>query len=970
MNEASILALNPTWQNLSQESTVPLSDQVDNQRLAYVIYTSGSTGRPKGVMVTHKGMLNHLHIKIDELSLTEYDSVAQTASHCFDISVWQIFASLLCGGQVHILPDEIAQDPENLAAVVERERLTVLEVVPSLLRAMVEMNTSSKLVQQLRALRWLVATGEALPADLCQRWCQMSPVPLVNAYGPTECSDDVTHLIIEEVPVRTTGVMPIGKALANTQLYILDEGLQPVPLGVAAQLYIGGVGVGRGYLRDPERTATAFVPHPFSQEPGDRLYRTGDLARFLQDGTIEFVGRVDYQVKVRGFRIELGEIEAALQQLPMILENVVLVREDVPGNQRIVAYIVCGTNEQPATDDLKRALLEKLPEYMVPSAFIALPSMPLTTNGKIDRRALPAPERQDETRGGQADGARRPMEELLTIYWCEVLRTSYIGVHDNFFELGGQSLLAMRLISRIRSELQIEITLKHLFEAPTIAGLAEKIEQLMRAMQHVETPPLISMPHNGALPLSFAQQRLWFIDQLEPDNAAYNIPLALQLDGDLNRDALIHSVKEIVRRHEVLRTTFAIDDEQPVQVIHPSDIFQVDSIDIEEVAVELREERIQQLAREEAQQPFNLTVGPLLRATLIRCSEQQHVLLLTMHHIVSDGWSMGVLLHDLSTIYVAYVQGIQPLLPNLPVQYADVALWERVWMQGDVLQSHLDYWRHQLSGFEALRLPTDRPRPTTPTSNGAAHQFELSSTVAEALEALSQQEGVTLFMTLLTVFQIILQRYSDQDDIVIGTDVAGRNRVEVEDLIGFFVNQLVLRSDLSGSPTFRELLRYSRNMCMDAYVHQDVPFEKLVEELKPKRVQNTASFFQVKFLLQHLPASASQELPGITAHTLVPDMTSAKLDIVLQITPSESGLHGLFTYSTDLFDAQTIQRMAEHFKIMVLSILAHPDARISKLEMLTQEEREQQQHIQQQREQSAFRKFKGVKPKAISVKRD
>jgi amino acid adenylation domain-containing protein len=970
MSEASILTLHPSWQGLAQESTEPLLDEMDNQRLAYVIYTSGSTGRPKGVMVTHKGMLNHLYIKIDELSLTEYDRVAQTASHCFDISVWQIFASLLCGGQVHILPDEIAHDPENLAAVVEREGLTVLEVVPSFLRAIVEMHSSEKLVRQLRALRWLVVTGEALPADLCHRWCQMSPVSLVNAYGPTECSDDITHLMIEKAPERIAGVMPIGKALANTTLYILDKWLQPVPEGIAAELYIGGTGVGRGYLGDPVRTATAFVPHPFSQEPGERLYRTGDLARFLSDGTVEFVGRIDYQVKVRGFRIELGEIEAALQQLSMVQESVVLVREDVPGNQRIVAYIVCSTDEKPDTEDLKRALREKLPEYMVPSVFITLPTMPLTPNGKIDRRALPTPEEQDEARGAQADSARRPMEELLTMYWCDVLGLNHVGVHDNFFELGGQSLLAMRLISRIRAELQVEITLKHLFEAQTIAGLAEKIDQLMRAAQHVATPPLVPRADDEKLQLSFAQQRLWFIDQLEPGNAAYNIPLALQLDGKLNRDALAYSLQEIVRRHETLRTTFVVEDELPVQVIHPSDIFQMNSIDLEEMPFESHEEHIRQLARREAELPFDLTVGPLLRATLIRCNDQKHILLLTMHHIASDGWSMGVLLRDMSTIYRAYVNGKQPSLPMLPVQYADVARWERMWMQGDLLQSHLDYWRHQLSGYEVLQMPTDRPRSATPTSRGAAYQFELSRAVADALGVLNQQEGVTMFMTLLTVFQIILQRYCDQNDIVIGTDVAGRNRVEVENLIGFFVNQLVLRSDLSGEPTFRELLRHNRNMCMDAYVHQDIPFEKLVEELKPKRGQNMAPFFQVKFLLQNLPIGASQELPDITVRALAPEVTSTKLDIVLQITPSEDGLHGLFTYSTELFDESTMKRMAENFKVLVLSILAHPDAPISKLEMCTQEEREQQQREQQQREQAAIKKFKGIKPKAISVKRN
>ncbi|GLV53939.1 hypothetical protein KDH_07900 [Dictyobacter sp. S3.2.2.5] len=986
------LCLNPNWQDFAQESTVALPDDADNQRLAYVIYTSGSTGKPKGVMVTQKGMLNHLFMKIEELDITEYDLIAQTASHCFDISVWQIFAGLLSGSRVHILPDEVAHDPENLVQAVAQARLSILEVVPSLLRAMVEMIPAERLNAQLRSLRWLVATGEALPADLCRRWCQQSCLPLVNAYGPTECSDDVTHLVIEEPPAPHLSIMPIGKALPNTSLYILDEGFQPVPMGVAAQLYISGTGVGRGYLRDPQRTAATFIPNPFSGIPGDRMYCTGDLARYLPDGTVEFVGRVDYQVKVRGFRIELGEIEAALQQHTAIQQNVVLVREDVPTQQRLVAYIVCAQQDDvPVADELKQFLRQKLPDYMVPGAFVQLPALPLTPNGKIDRRALPAPEEQIEQTGEQNLVALNPLEELLVNIWREVLSLDYVSVHDNFFELGGHSLLATRLISRIRAEFQVEIPLKSLFEAPTVAGMVVKIAQLQREKQHVATPPLVSMPRDGAIPLSFAQQRLWFIDQLEPANAAYNIPLALHLKGELNAAALLRSLQEIVRRHEILRTSFVVQDEQPVQVIHAADTFQVRQLDLSELQADARDSLVRQLALEEAQRPFDLTAGPLFRATIVYCSdpepmqissvtddahepghtsEDELVLLLTMHHIVSDGWSMGVLLRELSVLYNAFSQGQGSPLASLPVQYADVALWERTWLQGDLLNYHLDYWKQQLSGFTPLQLPIDRPRQATPTSNGAALQFTLPPAVAEALHELSQREGATLFMTLLSIFQLALQRYSQQDDIVLGTDVAGRSHAEMEGLIGFFVNQLVLRTSFSGEPTFRELLRQNRTMCLQAYVHQDVPFEKLVEEIRPGRGGNLSPFFQVKFLLQNLPASGTQALSNIHVSVLEPEVTGSKLDVILQMTPSESGLHGLFTYNTDLFDGATIKRLAEHFKVLVLSVLNNPDARISTLEMLTPEEREQQERAQKQRAQSALKKFKGIKPKAISTKID
>ncbi|GCF07282.1 non-ribosomal peptide synthase/polyketide synthase [Dictyobacter arantiisoli] len=967
------LCLNPNWQDFAQESTVELPDDADNQRLAYVIYTSGSTGKPKGVMVTQKGMLNHLFIKIEELDITEYDCIAQTASHCFDISVWQIFAGLLSGSQVYILPDEIAHDPENLAMAVAQHHISILEVVPSLLRAMLESIPVQRLNAQLRSLRWLVATGEALPADLCRRWCQNSNLPLINAYGPTECSDDVTHLIIEEPPAAHVSVMPIGKALANTSLYILDEGFQPVPLGVAAQLYISGTGVGRGYLLDPQRTADTFIPDPFSGIPGDRMYRTGDLARFLADGNVEFVGRVDYQVKVRGFRIELGEIEAALQQHVAIRENVVLVREDVPMQQRLVAYIIC-TNEAtaPTVDELKQFLRQFLPDYMVPTAFVVLPIMPLTSNGKIDRRALPAPEEQHTSDNEQNAFAPSPLEELLIQIWRDVLSLKHINVHDNFFELGGHSLLATRLISRVRAEFQIEILLKSLFEAPTVAGMAVKIAQLQRENQHVATPALVPMSRDQAIPLSFAQQRLWFIDQMEPGNPAYTIPLALRLNGELNTEALVRSLQEIVRRHEILRTSFVVQDEQPVQIVHPADIFQVRQVNISELQVTVRDALMRQLALEDAQRPFDLSTGPLFRATLVHCSdpETEFALLLSMHHIVSDGWSMGVLLRELSVLYNAFSNGKPSPLANLPVQYGDVALWERTWLHGDLLNYHLDYWKQQLSGFTPLLLPLDRTRPTVPTNNGATHQFLLPPAVADALHLLSQQEGATLFMALLSVFQIVLQRYSQQDDIVLGTDVAGRTHAEMEDLIGFFINQLVLRADLSGEPTFRELLRQNRNRCLQAYVHQDLPFEKLVEEIRPDRGTNLAPFFQVKFLLQNLPASGAQTLTDINVSVMKPETTNAKLDVILQITPAESGLHGLLTYNTDLFDATTIQRLAEHFNVLVLSILHNADAPISTLEMFTLEEREQQEQEQKQRAQSARKKFKGIKPKTITARID
>jgi acyl carrier protein len=661
----------------------------------------------------------------------------------------------------------------------------------------------------------------------------------------------------------------------------------------------------------------------------------------LPDGNIEFLGRHDDQVKVRGFRIELGEIEAALAQHPAVREGVVLAREDTPGEKRLVAYLVAKPEAAPSISELRNFLKVTLPDYMVPSAFVLLASLPLTPNGKVDRRALPLPERGrlELERGFVAP--RSPIEEVLAGIWAQVLGIERVGIHDNFFELGGHSLLATKVMSRIRESFQVELPLRRLFEAPSVADLAQQIEAARREAQGPWVPPLEPVSRDGALPLSYSQQRLWFLDQLEPGSATYNIPMAVRLQGALPVALLEASLNEVVRRHEALRTRFVSEQGRAVQVIAPTLSLRLPVVDLSGLSEGQREAEAHQLAGEEARRPFDLAQGPLLRATLLRLGEPDHVLLLTMHHIVSDGWSMNVLIREVATLCEAYRRGRESPLPALPIQYADYAVWQRQWLQGEMLAAELDYWRQQLQGAPAvLELPTDRPRPAVQTFHGARQSVRLSPELSEGLRTLSRQEGVTLFMTLLGAFQVLLSRYTGQDDISVGTPIANRHRMETEGLIGFLVNTLVLRTDLSGNPSFRELLRRVREVCLGAYGHQNVPFEQLVEALQVERNLSHSPLFQVMLVVQNASRQAL-EIEGLSWQPIEVDSGTAKFDLLLQVVDSESGLVGSLEYNTDLFEAATIQRLLGHWQMLLEGIVADPAARLSSLPLLTEAERQQ-----------------------------
>ncbi|MBR8838801.1 MAG: amino acid adenylation domain-containing protein [Stigonema ocellatum SAG 48.90 = DSM 106950] len=1238
-HQAQVVCLDTDWQSISAFSQDNPMTDVQNSNLAYIIYTSGSTGKPKGAMNTHLGICNRLLWMQQAYQLTALDCILQKTPFSFDVSVWEFFWTLLTGTRLVLAEPGGHKDSAYLVNLIQEQQVTHVHFVPSMLQTFIE----ERSVKNCNTLKRVICSGEALPKALQENFFARLDCELHNLYGPTEAAIDVTFWQCQQDSNFRT--VPIGRPIANTQIYILDSYLQPVPVGVPGELHIGGLGLAKGYLNRSQLTQEKFISNPFSNEPHSRLYKTGDLARYLPDGTIEYLGRIDNQVKIRGFRIELGEIEAALTQHLAVGETVVIVREDEPDNKRLVAYIVPDQNyafpilqllrfqnesllnegslyelpngmmiahlnknetefvykelweeqaylkhgitinegdcifdvganiglftlfvgqickdisiyafepippvfdilrintdiyglkinlfnlglssetksdtftyypqvslisgrfadadrerevlksfllkqqnnvvneteisgqaidellverlqsqqftchlrtisdvirehgveridllkidvekseqdvlsgilqedwqkiqqivvevhnidgrldeiatelkehgydltieqdalledtglyniyarrpfinqylpEQPSSrlvcdcvkptwsnlslllSELRRFLQKKLPEYMVPSAFVLLESLPLTPNGKIDRRALPKPDR-DSTLVEKYVAPSTPVEEMLAQIWVQVLRVKQVGIHDNFFELGGHSLLATQLLSHIRNIFKLELPLRSLFAAPTVAEFAQQIKQLQQQNLKLSAPPILPRASDAQLPLSFAQQRLWFLDQLQPSSSLYNVPIALRLLGTLDQVALEQSLQEIIHRHEALRTNFIIIDGQPTQVIQTQTNWTVSIVDLKHLSTTEQEIATQQLAQQQAIQPFNLATESLVRATLIVLSETEHALLVCMHHIVFDGYSVDLFVLELAALYNAYSQGQPSPLAPLPIQYPDFAVWQRKWLQGDVLESQLSYWQQQLASAPALlSLPTDRPRPAVQTFAGAYQEFGLSKELTSGLTQLSQQQGVTLFMTLLAAFDTLLYRYTGVADILVGSPIANRDRSEIEGLIGFFVNTLVMRSNLAGNPSFSELLLRVREVALSAYAHQNLPFEMLVEALQPERNLSHTPLFQVMFSLQNAP-QVQLELTGLSVTPLITEDTTAKFDLTLVMQNTATGLVGVWAYNTDLFDASTIERMTGHFVTLLEGIIVNPEERISQLPLLTAEEQQQ-----------------------------
>jgi amino acid adenylation domain-containing protein len=927
-SEAQVLFLDSQWSEMEQESVEEVGKVVGAKDAAYVIYTSGSTGRPKGVVVEHGGVSNLVRAQVEAFGVEAGSRVLQFASLSFDASASEIAMALTTGASLYLGSREELMSGSALTHLLREQEITTVTLPPAIL--------SMLAAEDFPKLKTVIAAGDVCSADIMMRW--MEGRHFFNAYGPTEAS--VCASLTECTEPRPEGPT-IGRPISNTQIYLLDQHLQPVPLGVPAQLFIAGHGLARGYLNRPELTAEKFIPHPFSQTPGARLYKTGDLARFLPDGTIEFLGRLDHQVKIRGFRIELGEVEAALLQHEGVRETLVMAREDVPGEKRLVAYLVLAEGAEPGISALRRHLQERLPEYMIPGAFVKLEEMPLSPNGKVARGALPAPERERMGVEQAYVGARTAVEEMLGGIWGEVLGVERVGIEDNFFELGGHSLLGTQIVSRVRETFKVEIALNSLFESPTLSGLAQCIELALRGGQELQSPPIERVARDIELPLSFAQQRLWFLDRLEPGSSTYNISSAVRLTGRLNIPALEQTLSEIVRRHEILRTTLATVEGRTIQVIAPAQPLLLPLVNLSDLPEAEREERARLLATAEARKPFDLTRGPLLRASLLRLHHAQHVLLFTMHHIISDGWSMGLLVREVAALYSAFSLEKPAPLPELPIQYADFAHWQHQWLQGPRLEDQLAYWKEQLRGpLPVLALPTDRVRPAVQSFRGARHSIQIGAEMSQGLKGLSQRLGATLFMTMLGAFQTLLMRYSGQEEIVVGTPIANRTRGEVEGLIGFFVNTLVLRVEVRGSEGFTELVERVKEVSLGAYAHQELPFEKLVEELEPERSLSHTPLFQVMFVLQNAPGEALQ-LPELVLSNIPIENKAAKFDLTMTIDEAGEELIAALEYNTDLFDAGTIERMLGHFHTLLEAIIAEPARPLSQLSLLREPERHQ-----------------------------
>jgi amino acid adenylation domain-containing protein len=918
---------------------------------AYVIYTSGSTGRPKGVAITHASLTNLACAQRRAFGLTADDRVLQFSSISFDQSLEEIFPAWIAGATLVLLPPSIRESLIDFMDFVDHSRLTVLNLPTAFWR-----HLTAELAQKEKPLpsklRLLIVGGEQAQAETLRSWRALpgGEIAWMNTYGPTETAVTATSFLLHDHGADSQCV-PIGGPIANARVHVLDSGLEPAPVGVPGELYIGGLGVARGYLHRPDMTAERFIPNPFAHEgcgmAGERIYRTGDLARWLPDGTIEFLGRIDQQVKIRGYRIELGEVEAALCRLSEVSEAAVLAREDGSGNKQLTAYLVPKRGAQSTPAALRRELRRELPDYMIPAEFVWLDALPLTSQGKIDRKAL-FTQRAGPTRSHRA-APRTKLEKSLAGIWADVLGRKNVGIDENFFEIGGHSLSAIQVISRIRRDLGVEIALRALFEAPVISDLACAIHRQGKSGQEKPgTPaslqPLTARPRENPIPLSFAQERLWFLDRLEPGSPFYNMPLALRLTGRLDAGALKQALQEVTHRHEVLRTCFPLVNGQPVQLIAPEPAVDLPLTSLLGLPKQDRRAELQRLVSAQAREAFDLAAGPLLRASIFEVSEpdkggnKEYVLLLTLHHTIADGWSISVLFRELAQRYDNIVSRRDLPPEPLTVQYADYTLWQREFLAGDEFKRQLAYWCSRLSGAPPLlQLSISRPRPKVQSYAGASLKIEIPAKLTERLRALTRQHGATLFMGLLAAFKLLLSRYSGQDDICVGTPVANRQTADVEELIGCFVNTVVLRTSLGGNPRFTELLARVRTVTLEAQEHQDLPFERLVTELNLVRDAGYNPLFQVSFAMDNLP-DLRTELKDLAIELFEVETLSAMFDLSVDILETGESLLAVFEYNTDLFPRPAVERLAEQYIVLLNSIAAEPNAPIGELSLLTEQE--------------------------------
>ncbi len=894
---------------------------------AYVIYTSGSTGLPKGVEVEQRGVVNAVRDVVERLRLGSADVWSAITAMTFDVASLEVWGALAAGARLDMLESAAVADPERLAAALREAGTTVLLGTPTLWGTLLESGWAGQ-----PGLK-MICGGEPLTRQVAEALLQRG-AELWNQYGPTE----TTMYVTTEQIGRGEAHPAIGRAIANARVYVLDDRGEPAPIGMAGELWIAGVQVARGYVNRPEDTARSFDKDPWT--PGERRYRTGDLGRYRADGRLEFLGRLDAQVKIRGYRVELGEIESVIESHPDIRSSVVRVTTGETGGQCLSAYLVARDHQRPPTSEELRAFLRaRLPGHMVPMDFTLLDSLPMTSSGKVDRRAVAGAVGSRLERSVRIVSPRTGLEETVARIWAEVLNVEPVGVHDNFFDLGGHSLMATQVVSRIRETLMVDLALRDLFETATVAGLVERIADRIRDENAGRSAAIEPRARAGPAPLSFSQERMWFLHRLAPDSAAYNVPAAIRVRGLLSRDALGAALGDVVHRHEILRSVFPMVDGRPVQLVTEQEV-EMPFVDLQSEPEAGREARAREILRAEGRQPFDLARGPVARALLLRLHATDHVVLLNMHHIVCDQWSFGVLGRELMALYNAHRSGEAPSLPALPIQFADFAGWQREWLSGPVLQAQLAYWRRHLGGtLPVLELPTDRPRPATPSYQGGREARRLGLTLVAAVEALSRQEQASVFMTLMAGINALLARYSGQDDILLGVPIANRSLLASEGLVGALVNTLPLRTDLSGDPSFRELVRRVRETLLDAYAHQEMPFDKLVQELQPERYTSHTPLIQVLVNLLNAPMPA-QHFEALTWEPFEFDRGAAQFDLTLSLDWGREGWL-IAEYNTDLFDRTTIARVLAHFEVLLRAAAANPDRRLSEIPLLAPREREE-----------------------------
>ncbi len=941
---ATLFVLDEYQDEIARQPVTNLIHETEPQNLAYVIYTSGSTGKPKGVQIEHQSLIAFAKSFQHECGLREGDRVLQFASLAFDASVEEIFPFLSSGGTI-VLPQEmILESPDRFLEKCCELNISILDL-PTAYWQELALHLEKQSTSIYSSLRLMIIGGEEASRRAVQVWhSNVSPsIRLVNTYGPTEATVSITACDLTKIDSDEQILfwdIPIGRALSHGQTYILDQFLQPVPIGIPGELYLGGQSIARGYHNHFDDTARFFIPNPFSKEKGTRLFRTGDICRYRPDGLLEYLGRTDSQVKIRGFRVELHEIEAVMEEHQGIYEALVVLDKNTPSAPRLIAYFIPVRQPGLPARELRAFLKERLPEFMIPAAFMSMNSWPHTTTGKIDRSKLPQVSDTQWESEEQYEAPRGPIEQSIAQWYCEILGLTRVGIRDHFFELGGHSLLAVQLVSRLREMFRCDIPLRLFFENPTVAGLAETIQSILQGKTGKEViPSIIPAPKDRPLPLSSSQERIYFLHKLAPQSAAYNIPVAIRLQGQLNKQALEESLNQLIQRHESLRTSMHEESGTPYQVISEISSVKLKHIDLRQVPRSLRLEKAHEKADEEVRRPFDLATAPLLRMVLLQMTDDDHVLTLTVHHIVSDQWSFAILGKELGQFYNTLCHKNPIQAEPLPLQYADFACWQREWLTSKVLENQYSYWTNKLATLPLLKLPTNYPRLPEQTFTGTYITIDLSKPLLNKLQKLSATENATLYMLCLAAFKVLLNRYSGQTDIVIGSPVANRHWLSVENMVGTFVNTLVLRTDLSGDPTFRELLQRVRHVALEGYANQDLPFEKLVQDLAPARTLGSMPLVQVLFNFGNAPFERVK-FTGVSLRPFEIDRGASQFDLSLSIDPMFSG-KAILEFNTDLFDDDHMRHLLAHYQELLQSIVASPDDPISSLNMLTHAEKQQ-----------------------------